>query len=433
MINKRILIWYRNDLRTIDNQTLSQAIKDSLCVIPFYCFDEKQFSLTSYGFSKTGKFRTQFLLETVANLKYRLSQLGGDLYVTQGNTVATMQKVCMQYNITHVYFSKEVATEEITLENEVQAMLVKNKIDWQFFWTSTLLDKEDLPFPLKDIPTVFTNFKSKVINDCTILACIDEPKNISIPNDLLSTCIPCIDSFGLQGVQIDNRAAIKFKGGQSEAINRLSQYFFTDKSIKNYKETRNELIGSDYSTKFSPWLANGSLSARYVYHELKKFEQNYVSNDSTYWLYFELLWRDYFRFVFVRYDYRFFLLKGIKENCPEEWSSNKVYFEKWKNGKLQVPFIDANMRELNITGYMSNRGRQNVASYLAHDLKVNWLMGAAYFESMLIDYDVCSNYANWAYIAGVGNDPRLNRKFNIDKQAKQYDPQSKFQKLWLET
>ncbi len=105
-------------------------------------------------------------------------------------------------------------------------------------------------------------------------------------------------------------------------------------------------------------------------------------------------------------------------------------FQLWKEGKTGDSFVDANMRELAATGWMSNRGRQNVASYLIHDMQVDWLLGAAYFESQLIDYDPCSNYGNWAYIAGVGNDPRPVRKFNTAKQAQDYDPQRTYRKLW---
>ena len=105
---------------------------------------------------------------------------------------------------------------------------------------------------------------------------------------------------------------------------------------------------------------------------------------------------------------------------------------KWINGQTGVPFIDANMMELKLTGFMSNRGRQNVASYLCNDLKVDWRYGAAYFEQQLVDYDVCNNWGNWAYLAGVGNDPRANRYFNIAKQAAMYDPDGSFQQLWLD-
>ena len=173
------------------------------------------------------------------------------------------------------------------------------------------------------------------------------------------------------------------------------------------------MIGENYSTKFSAWLGLGCLSPREIYYELKKYERQFSANESTYWLEFELLWRDYFRFMMKKYSNLFFQQTGIKAKTDLLHQHNNDTLLTWINGKTGVDFIDANMIELKLTGFMSNRGRQNVASYLCNDLKLDWRYGAAYFEQQLIDYDVCSNWGNWAYLAGVGNDPRGNRVFNI--------------------
>ena len=111
-------------------------------------------------------------------------------------------------------------------------------------------------------------------------------------------------------------------------------------------------------------------------------------------------------------------------------NQNTKAFNQWINGTTPEHFVNANMIELQKTGWMSNRGRQNVASYWAKEWEQDWRIGAAYFESMLIDYDMHSNYGNWMYNAGVGNDPR-DRKFNIKRQAEMYDSDGKFQKMWL--
>ena len=113
------------------------------------------------------------------------------------------------------------------------------------------------------------------------------------------------------------------------------------------------------------------------------------------------------------------------------WKENGQALERWRTGTTGDDFVDANMRELLFTGFISNRGRQNVASYLVHQLKQDWRKGAAWFESLLIDYDVCSNYGNWMYAAGVGNDPR-DRIFNTRKQASMYDGDGGYRRLWLE-
>jgi len=211
----------------------------------------------------------------------------------------------------------------------------------------------------------------------------------------------------------------------------LNDYVWKNQHIATYKETRNGLIGADYSSKFSPWLANGSLSPRLIYQEVKEFERQVTANDSTYWLVFELLWRDYFRFVAKKYGNRIFYQKGIR-NKAVHYKNGLLVFEKWRTGNTGNDFVDANMRELLHTGFMSNRGRQNVASFLCKDLNIDWRWGAAWFESQLIDYDVASNWGNWMYVAGVGNDPRQDRYFNLERQASMYDPNYEYRKLWLE-
>ena len=126
-----------------------------------------------------------------------------------------------------------------------------------------------------------------------------------------------------------------------------------------------------------------------------------------------------------------FKASGIKNDLMKQWSRNKSTFETWVKGETGVPFIDANMRELQLTGFLSSRGRQNVASYLAHDLGIDWTWGAAYFESTLIDYDVCINWGNWNYAAGVGHDPEQGKKLDTAQQAEFFDPQKEYVKLWL--
>lgn len=191
------------------------------------------------------------------------------------------------------------------------------------------------------------------------------------------------------------------------------------------------MIGADYSSKFSPWLALGCLSPRYIYQQVKVYEAEYGSNDSTYWLIFELIWRDYFRFVMKKHGRKVFFLDGFNGAIASGRERNTELLQRWINGETGDAFVDANMRELKYTGFMSNRGRQNVASYLIDQMQIDWRLGASYFEEQLIDYDVASNWGNWSYIAGVGNDPRGKRVFNTEKQAKDYDPEGDYRTLWL--
>jgi deoxyribodipyrimidine photo-lyase len=163
---------------------------------------------------------------------------------------------------------------------------------------------------------------------------------------------------------------------------------------------------------------------------VQEYEQQRVQNDSTYWLIFELRWRDYFRFICAKHGNQIFRQSGL-QGFVIDWKEDWERFELWQKGQTGFPLVDANMREIAATGFMSNRGRQNVASFLTKNLGINWQMGAEWFESLLIDYDVCSNWGNWNYVAGVGNDARGFRYFNIPKQSKTYDPTGEYLKHWL--
>jgi deoxyribodipyrimidine photo-lyase len=427
---KTSLVWFKTDLRLQDNETLIKAIAQSDEIIPVYCFDESQFEITDFGFKKTGSFRAQFLLESLHDLDKNLRALGSGLLVVKGKPDVEIPKIVKHYKATKVYAKREVSYEEKQTEALVQSELFKIKCELETFSTSTLYHAEDLPFSIKDIPDVFSNFRKKTEKESPIRSAFEKPSQINSPElDVLD--LPSLEDLGLIFTPIYTRAAIRFKGGETQAIARLNHYFFESKCISEYKETRNGLVGADYSSKFSAWLALGCISPRFIYEELKKYEQQFGANESTYWLVFELLWRDYFRFMMKKYNVKLFQQAGIqdKEISINQHNSNQL--QNWIDGKTGVDFVDANMIELKLTGFMSNRGRQNVASYLCNDLKLDWRFGAAYFEQQLIDYDVCSNWGNWAYLAGVGNDPRGNRYFNIEKQAVDYDKNRTFRDLWL--
>ena len=149
----------------------------------------------------------------------------------------------------------------------------------------------------------------------------------------------------------------------------MEEYFWKNKKLSFYKNTRNGLLGTDYSSKFSPWLANGSLSPKTIYWEIKRYEKEIQKNQSTYWLIFELIWRDYFKYISLKHGNKIFKIGGILER-DYLWSSELERFRQWADGLTPEPFVNANMIELKHSGWMSNRGRQNVASYFAKEMKI---------------------------------------------------------------
>jgi deoxyribodipyrimidine photo-lyase len=423
------LVWFRNDLRVQDNESLTNAIQENKTVIAVYCFDPRHFEKTSFGFKKTEKFRAKFLIESVSTLKQNLEKMNISLLVYHQKPEDVIPEIVAQNDITSVYFQEEWTTEEMQVLENIKGKVpasTKFKANYNQF----LFHPEDIPFEIQSIPNVFTQYRIQCEKSTTVRPEFSV-QSLSEENCTQNeTVIPTMETLGFTDFEIDSRTAFPFRGGENEAMNRLENYFWKSKKLSVYKLTRNGLLGTDFSSKFSPWLANGSISAKTIYWEIIKYEKEIEKNDSTYWLIFELIWRDYFKYVSMKNGNSIFKIGGILDK-KYDWITNQSAINHWINGTTEEPFVNANMIELQQTGWMSNRGRQNVGSYFAKNLLLDWRIGAAYFEAMLLDYDVHSNYGNWMYVSGVGNDPR-DRKFNISLQAKNYDSESKFQNLWLQ-
>ncbi|WWC63241.1 uncharacterized protein I303_105841 [Kwoniella dejecticola CBS 10117] len=283
--------------------------------------------------------------------------------------------------------------------------------------------------------------------------------------------------------ELHSASAIPFEGSVKAALDRIDDYIGQlqrgqwqgGNKAKHYKETRNGLLGEGFSTKFSSWLSLGSVSPKEIGWRVGQLMEKEGRDKevwkNVYWILFELLWRDYFQYTVLKTslsdqtpksrskttsspddgdEYHpnssLFNPDGFSSQIstypkdlrpkPSEWHSANLQDEndparRWCEGRTGVPFIDANMRELIQTGWMSNRGRQNVASFLTKDLYCDWRIGAEFFEMHLVDYDTCSNWGNWQYQAGVGNDPRSSRQFNPIKQARDYDENNEFVRTWI--
>lgn len=425
----KIILWFRNDLRLHDHQPIVSALKQQALLIPVYCLDPRQFATTPLGFPKTGAWRAKFLLESLADLRENLKQRGSNLLVYRGKPEEILPDLAQSLGVTAIYYHQEVASEETRVEKKLAHNLQPLGIKLVGFWGHTLHDREDLPFSIDNLPEVFTSFR-KQVEQTPPLPPLPAPQAIPSPDLPIAENLPTLAELGLPEPVTDDRAVLSFQGGETQARQRLQTYFWDLDCLKNYKETRNGMVGANYSSKFSPWLALGCLSPRYIAQEVQQYETDRVKNDSTYWLIFELLWRDYFRFIVHKHGDRVFHRSGL-QGIDFSWKTDRGAFEQWRLGQTGFPLVDANMQELLYTGFMSNRGRQNVASFLTKNLGIDWRWGAEWFESQLIDYDVCSNWGNWNYSAGVGNDARGFRYFNIRKQAQDYDPQGTYVKHWL--
>ncbi len=425
------VVWFRDDLRVEDNPALVDALSATETMVPVYVDDPRQRGDTRYNTMKRGPHRERFRQESLRDLRESLRDRGGELFVREGEPEGVIPQLVETVDAEVVFTQTKPATEEWAVETAVREALPLT-VDFYPRWTHTLYHIEDLPTPTEQMNDTFTPWRHEVERESGIRDPIASPENVPMPSSVGAVdpgTIPTLDDSGFEHPPDDDRAVLRFEGGESAGKRRVESYLWEGDHLRTYKQTRNGMLGAEYSSKLSPWLAAGCLSPRWIQQEIERYERERVSNEDTYWLTFELTWRDFFQFQFVKHGRAFFTATGIRD-VSKHWSRDRTVFDRWKQGTTGVPFVDANIRELNRTGYMSNRGRQNVASFLTDALGIDWRWGAAYFEERLVDYDVASNWGNWAYQAGVGNDSRDNY-FNVLSQAERYDTDAAYVTTWL--
>ncbi len=413
----RGLYWVRNDLRFHDNLTFSLFNEYAQEGIFVWC--------PTQSFLRADSFRRRFITDSISEFKKSIEKRGGFFLVSTKMASETIPSLVELCKIDAVFFSSEPACEELTEEQKIEALDVK------IFKQSinSLIEISDLPMNVTAVPETFTKFRGLVEKSLQIrepLLALETLPSFNCPFSFFDP------SLILQEIEDESFHADRhphLNGGESAGLARLHEYLWDLDCLRKYKETRNGMVHWNDSSKLSAWLSVGALSPRQIYAEVLRYEAERVKNESTYWLFFELLWRDYFRLIAQKWQADFF--KGMRSqvHLSQQRDPQSESFLAWCQGKTGDDFVDANMHELNQTGWMSNRGRQNVASYLCKALQVDWRLGASYFESKLIDYDVSSNWGNWAYLAGTGQDAR-NRVFDTQRQAALYDPDFAYRKLW---
>ena len=433
---KTVLFWFRNDLRLHDQPALAHAMalaaRQGAALLPVFCHAPP--ATTRWGFARVGPHRLAFDTSTLACLSAQLAARGSHLLECAGMAQAVLPALAKALGAEgdcSIVCEAIAAPEE---EAEVAALRALG-LPVHTVWQSSLLHPDDLPFAAADLAPVFTTFRNAVERaKVQPRAPLPAPAVLpALPPEQLWTAFQCPPTAAqTPAARHDPRssfphATADFAGGERAALAHLVQYL-ARKLPHSYKLTRNGLTGVDYSSKFSPWLATGALSARQVVAQLRQFEAEHGANDGSYWLWFELLWRDYFRLLHLQHGAALYRARGLSDQPLA--AHNAQGFKRWCQGQTGEPLVDAALRELAATGYLSNRLRQVVASFLVYDLHGDWRAGAAWFEHCLLDYDVYSNQSNWLYIAGRGTDPRGGRRFNPQKQAQDHDADGSYRHLW---
>lgn len=516
----RVLIYLlRRDLRLADNPIFheigrinNQSQKPFTHLLPVYVFPAAQVEVSGFlssedqrspykearsevgHFFRCGRLRAKFIAESVWDLKDDLAKVGSGLEIRVG----TMQDVVKSLldgfkqrddvEVHGLWMTAEEGWEEKIEEKEVKQLLQEEKKDFKL-WVDEkyFVDDRDLPFKQpSDLSDVFTQFRKTVepLREAPRRqlpkpnALLPLPDHIpaqhgpfSIPDSFDRTVSALLKPLPEDGEFSDMpsmppgvESAHPFKGGSKTGIERV-KHLLESGSMTTYKDTRNGLLGLDFSTKLAAWLSLGTITSRQVHWLMLDFEDGktdfgkgapgYGKGESkgTAGVRFELLWRDYMRLCTRKFGTKLFYLDGFRQmqGASTKWISSpfasstnkknkngvndfdtKAAVERFIRGKTGTGLIDASQRELFLTGWTSNRARQNVASYLAKHLGIDWRIGAEWYEANLIDYDVSSNWGNWQYVSGVGNDPRGDaRVFNPVKQALDYDAEGEYIRAWV--
>ncbi|MDP1575012.1 MAG: deoxyribodipyrimidine photo-lyase [Coxiellaceae bacterium] len=402
---KLSLFIFRRDLRLIDNTALKEAMDASETVIPCFIFDDRQIKDNTY-FSENAFL---FMLQSLAELKNDIQNKKGHLYFFKGIAESCVEKLIHALPIEALFFNRDYTPFSHRRDHAIRKIAEKNGRLF-FSLPDALLHEPEAVFKKDRSPyTIFTPF----YNQAATLPVKPIKKIIqySFYNEKIALSDELILAYYLEKYSKNS----SFLGGRSEGLALLSAM----KKKKNYEKNR-DFPSINATSHLSPHHKFGTLSIRESYYAIK---------DTTFKK--ELYWRDFFTHIAFHYAKVFSGAFHEKYNRIP-WVNNKKHFQRWCEGKTGFPIVDAGMRELNETGYMHNRVRMIVSSFLVKDLHIDWRWGEHYFATKLVDYDPAVNNGNWQWAASTGCDAQpYFRIFNPALQQKRFDVEEKYIRYWV--
>lgn len=440
--NPVVHLW-RADLRLHDNPALHASLRDAIARnVPWLAlWLAPADGPTPWGFARISARRRVWWLGAAQALAAALRGHGHRLWQLPDPRPEAL-RACVQALRPSVVHAETIPAPE---EEAVLHTLEDTGVPVQRHWQSTLHDPSELPFDGDCVPRVFSDFRRAIeAAGCRERAPLAPPERWPDALDRVDEIAASLGWRSLSALPadaLDTQLALDRRhtmpldqlprpwAGEAAALCHLRRYF-AQGAARSYKTTRNQLRGQWRSSHWSLWLATGALSPRQALFALRTWQQRHGSDANSDWLRVELLWRDHFRWLHRRYGRALYRARGLAERAPQR-AFDPERWQRWRDGRTGCALVDAGMRELAATGYLSNRMRQIVASYWLNEMQGDWRLGAAWFEHHLLDYDPCSNTGNWLYIAGLGSDPRGGRHFNPDKQAREHDPEGSYRRLWL--
>ncbi len=418
------LFVFTRDLRVNDNRallTLASQVGSLTCV---YVLEPTS---VRYQCVSRGAIANMYLKQSLFELDQALQELGQRLVVIEGEFEQSVLDTAQQINATHIGLSAPYGFDEQQQVARLTRQCQLRDIDIHSVWQHTIFDQQQLPVPLNELEGSFSRFRGKVEKAKLRVRAVTSVPSLP-PQAEFKANVTANEPLDLDNISEVAKVWLS-RAGCRQGQHHLKDYF-TSKQPQTYKLTRNALDEWASSTKLSPWLAWGEISVVEALHALKQHEAEFGSNDSTYWIKFELLWREYFHWQMERVGRELFFYAGVSNKPITAQRHTNQLFNAWCHGNTDFPLINAIMKQLNQTGFISNRARQIAASCWVHECEGDWRLGAAYFQQQLVDYDVAANWGNWQYVAGVGFDPKGGRRFDIGKQTRLYDPQGHYIQRW---
>ena len=403
MLAKLNMFWFRRDLRLDDNHALYRALSSSNNVLPIFIFDTEILD----KLEDKSDLRLQFIYESIKKLRRELALIGKDIKVFYGKPIDVWKQILKEYSVEQVFANKDYESYSKKRDAEVKSLLASQSIVFNTFKDHVVFEEQEILTQANSPYTVFTPYSRKWKQKLTQQPIVNYPSQ-----ELLHHLIDANFDENLTGLNFDlNHNDIVFPNRN-----------LSNDILNNYHLQR-DFPSTEGTSKLGVHLRFGTISIR------KLVTQAQVNKNQTYLN--ELIWRDFYAMIldnFPRVEQNAFKPKYDRI----EWLNNIDDFEKWCDGKTGYPIVDAGMRQLNQTGYMHNRVRMVVASFLVKHLLIDWRWGEAYFASKLLDFELASNNGGWQWAAGSGCDAApYFRVFNPTTQQQKFDKNFEYIKKWI--
>ncbi|MEO7978147.1 deoxyribodipyrimidine photo-lyase [Flavobacterium sp.] len=396
---KVILFWFRRDLRLEDNTGLFHALQSGLTVIPLFIFDDEILENLPQNDA-----RVSFIYDSLEKINTELKTIGSSILIKKGKTFEVWQSLLQEFDIQNIFFNKDYEPYAITRDLAIGQLLKENNIEAFSFKDHVIFEEKEIT-KADGLPyTIYTPYKNKWLEKYHLSGQAPEYDTKLFLHNFTKIQFPFpeLSQIGFE------RSGIKVQP------HNLTQ-------IANYKQTR-DFPALDSTSYLSPHLRFGTVSIRKLVNWANRKNQTFLS---------ELIWREFF--IQILFNFPRVVNHNFKPAYDGiQWRNNEDDFKRWCSGTTGYPMVDAGMRQLNKTGYMHNRVRMVVASFLCKHLLINWQWGEGYFAEKLLDFELASNVGNWQWAAGTGCDAApYFRVFNPEIQLKKFDEKGIYIRKWI--